>query len=81
MKRSKVTEMQIIAREQEAGAKMTEVCRRHGVSGAIIHAWTAKFGDMEPSEAKWRKAREDEKANARRDRQRQQQQVHVERPP
>ena len=35
MKRSKFTEEQIIAilREQEAGAKTAEVCRRHGISG------------------------------------------------
>lgn len=40
MKRSKFTEEQIIAnlREQEAGAKTAEVCRRHGVSGATFYA-------------------------------------------
>ena len=54
MKRSKFTEEQIIAilREQEAGAKTAEVCRRHGVSGANFYAWKAEFGGMEPSEAK-----------------------------
>ena len=41
MKRSKFTEEQIIAilREQEAGAKTAEVCRRHGISGATFYAW------------------------------------------
>lgn len=54
MKRSKFTEEQIIAilREQEAGAKTAEVCRRHGISGATFYAWKAKFGGMEPSEGR-----------------------------
>ena len=45
MKRSKFTEDQIIAilREQEAGAKTAEVCRRHGISSATFYAWKAKF--------------------------------------
>ena len=45
MKRSKFTEEQIIAilREQEAGAKTAEVCRRHGISSATFYAWKAKF--------------------------------------
>jgi putative transposase len=68
MKRSKFTEEQIIAilREQEAGAKTAEVCRRHGISGATFYAWKAKFGGMEPSEAKRLKALEDENGKLKR---------------
>ena len=68
MKRSKSTEEQIIAtlREQEAGAETAEVCRRHGISGATIYAWKAKFGGMEASEAKRLKALEDENARLKR---------------
>jgi putative transposase len=68
MKRSKFTEVQIIGilREQDAGAKTAEVCRRHGISGATFYAWKAKFGGMEPSEAKWPKTLEDENARLKR---------------
>jgi hypothetical protein len=43
-------------------AKTAEVCRRHGISSATFYAWKAKFGGMEPSEAKRLKALEDENA-------------------
>jgi putative transposase len=68
MKRSRFTEEQIIAilREQESGAKTADVCRRHGISGATFYAWKAKFGGMEPSEAKRLKALEDENAKLKR---------------
>ena len=68
MKRSRFTEEQIIAilREQEAGAKTVEVCRRHGISDATFYNWKAKFGGMEPSEAKRLKALEDENAKLKR---------------
>jgi hypothetical protein len=38
------------------GAKTAEVCRGHGISGAMFYAWKARFGGMEPSEAKRLKA-------------------------
>ena len=65
MKRSRFTEEQIIAilREQEAGAKTSEVCRKHGVSGATFYKWKAKFGGMDVSDA--RRLRTLETENAR----------------
>ncbi|KSV61545.1 hypothetical protein N182_13285 [Sinorhizobium sp. GL2] len=68
MKRSKFTEEQIISilREQEAGAKTAELCRKHGMSEATFYAWKAKFGGMEVSDAKRLKVLEEENARLKR---------------
>lgn len=64
MKRSKHTEEQIIAilKEQEAGAKTADVCRRHGISSATFYGWKAKYGGLSVSEAKRLRALESENA-------------------
>ena len=64
MKRSRFTEEQIIGilREQEAGMKTAEVCRRHGISQPTFYAWKAKFGGMSIPDAKSLKQLEDENA-------------------
>ncbi|APO70082.1 IS3 family insertion sequence transposase domain-containing protein (plasmid) [Rhizobium gallicum] len=54
MKKQRVTEEQVIAvlKEQEAGAKAADLCRKHGISEATFYNWKAKYGGMEVSEAK-----------------------------
>ena len=49
-------------REQEAGAKAADLCRKHGMSEATLYNWKAKFGGMDVSDAKRLKALEDENA-------------------
>ena len=68
MKRSKFTEEQIIGilREQDAGAKTADLCRRHGIRSATFYAWKAKFGGMDVSDAKRLKALEEENARLKR---------------
>lgn len=64
MKKQRFTEEQIIAvlKEQEAGMKVADLCRKYGISDATFYNWEAKYGGMEVSEAKRLKALEEENA-------------------
>jgi putative transposase len=64
MKPSRFTEGQIIGilREQEAGAKTADICRKHGISGATFYKWKARYGGLEVSDARRLKGLEDENA-------------------
>jgi putative transposase len=64
MKGSRFTEERIIGilREQEAGAKAADVCRKHGISQTTFFKWKAKFSGIDVSEARRLKTLEDENA-------------------
>ena len=64
MKRSRFNEEQImgILQEQEAGLGTADLCRKQGISSATCYKGTAKYGGLEVSDARKRKALEDENA-------------------
>ncbi len=62
MKKSRFSEAQIIGilKEAEAGAKVSELARKHGVTEHTIYRWKAKYGGLTVSEAQRLKQLEDE---------------------
>lgn len=62
MKRKKFTEEQIIGilKQAQAGMKIVDLCRQHGISDATFYNWRSKYGGMEVSDAKRLKQLEEE---------------------
>jgi putative transposase len=62
MVRKQYTEEQIISilKEAEAGAKITDLCRKYGMSEATYYNWKTKYGGLTVSELKRLKALEEE---------------------
>ena len=67
MKHSKFTEAQIIGilNEQGNGQKVSEICRKHGISEATFHGWKKKYGGLSVDELKRLKDVEAENARLR----------------
>jgi putative transposase len=65
MGKSRFTETQIVAilKEADAGMKVGELCRKHGISDATYYQWKSKYGGMEASDLK--RVRELEAENAK----------------
>ncbi len=68
MKKTRFTESQIIniLKEADAGLKIEELCRKHGISNATYYNWKSKYGGMEASDIKRIKELEEENAKLKR---------------
>lgn len=66
--KKRFSEEQIISilKEAEAGLKVAELCRKHGISEATYYNWKAKFGGMTVSDAQRLKSLEAENAKLKR---------------
>jgi putative transposase len=66
--KKRFTEEQIIRilQEAEAGMKVMDLCRKHGISDATYYNWKAKYGGMTVSDANKLKTLEDENRRLKR---------------
>ena len=65
MKTSKFSESQVVAilKQQNAGVKVSDICREHGISQATFYKWRSRYGGMDASMLK--RVKELEQENAR----------------
>jgi len=54
MKRGRFTETQIVSilKEADAGSKVKDICRQHGIGDATYYNWKSKYGGMQASDLK-----------------------------
>lgn len=62
MKGTRYKEEQIIGilKQGEAGVRIPELCRQHGISEGTFYRWKSKYGGMDVNEAKRLRQLEDE---------------------
>ena len=68
MKKTRFTEVQIVSilKSGEAGLKVKDICREHGISEATFYNWKSKYGGMEVSDLRRMKELEAENAKLKR---------------
>ena len=68
MRKLRFTTEQIVGglKEHEAGVKIAELCRRHGISDHTFHRWKRKYGGMEVPDARRLKQLEEENRQLKR---------------
>ena len=68
MRKSKFSESTIVTllKEAEAGRKVADVCREHGISTATFYQWRSKYGGMEASDIKRLKELQEENEKLKR---------------
>ena len=68
MRKSKFTEHQIVSmlKQHEAGAKVADICREHGISNATFYQWKAKYGGLDASQLKVVKELQEENSRLKR---------------
>jgi putative transposase len=68
MKKSRFSDEQIVAvlHEWDAGAKVPDLVRRHGVTEQTLYRWKKKYGGLQGTEAKRLKTLEEENRQLKR---------------
>ncbi len=68
MRKSKFTEHQIVSilKQHEAGVKVADLCREHGISNATFYQWKAKYGGLDASQLKQLKELQEENSRLKR---------------
>jgi putative transposase len=68
VKKSRFSEEKIISiiREADAGVKVIDLCRKHGMSDASFYKWKAKYGGLDVSQLRRLKDLESENSRLKR---------------